>query len=81
METVIITATVAYSAPAGNGKCDRLWIGQEEVPAADRSIASCLAEMQEQGWNLVSASASPNQHGTYCTYKFTRPRETFSLLQ
>lgn len=75
METVTLVATIAYSSPGGSGKCDRLWIGQHEVAAEDRSIATCLAEMQREGWNLISASACPSQDGTTCTYKFNRAYE------
>ncbi len=73
MEHLTMTATTLSSGEGVQGKFSRLWIGQEEVPIAGRSISQCLEEMIRQGWNLTTARAKPNHDGTLCVYEFQRP--------
>ena len=73
MEQITLTVTLTYSRMEVPSKIDKLLIGQEEIPLEGRSIAQCLEEMQQLGWQLTTSRATANLHGIVCAYDFQRP--------
>jgi hypothetical protein len=74
MELITLITATTFSGKGIPSTFNRLWIGQEEVPIAGRSLSQCLAEMYQQGWTLTKARAKPDDQGTLCEYDFQRPR-------
>jgi len=71
-EQVTMIVAVTYSKMGVESKCDRLWIGQEEILVEGRSISQYLEEMRAQGWNLSNSRATANFQGILCEYDFWR---------
>jgi hypothetical protein len=71
MEKITLTAATASSEV---GEVLRLWIGQEEVPTGERSLAQWLEGMSRQGWQLTSSYTNVKRGGSLGEYRFQRPK-------
>jgi hypothetical protein len=72
IENITMIVMVSYSRVGVESKLDKIWLGSTEVPVAGRSIAQCLEEMSDRGWNLIRSRAIADYHGIVCEYDFWR---------
>jgi hypothetical protein len=75
-----ITMIIETLVTAGGATIHRLRLGECEMPTEGQTIARCLTDMQQQGWQVAHAKACPRPDGVNVTYQFRRkPAEAIQM--